>query len=78
MISRLFRTGNAEKHNPQKDAYDRHNHNHKKIIEDFLMIMTLIVMSLVRTEPKWIVVRVRVFSKKDRVRARSDFGGKMR
>ena len=50
VISLLFRSGNAEKYNPQKDAYDRHNHNHKEMIEHFLMIVTMIVMSLVGTK----------------------------
>ena len=42
-LCRLCLSGNAENHN-HKDAYDRHNH--KKMIEHFLMtmIMSMIVL----------------------------------
>ena len=36
------RSGNAEKHN-HRDFYDRHHHNHKKMIGHFLMIMIMLM-----------------------------------
>ena len=37
-LCRLCRSVNAKKHN-HKDAYDRHNHNHKKMIGHFVIML---------------------------------------
>ena len=44
-LCRLCLSGNAEKHN-NKDAYDRHNHNHEKMIKHFLMTMNMSMIVL--------------------------------
>ena len=42
LLCRLCLSGNVQKHN-HRPPYDQHNHNHKKMIDHFLMIM---IMSL--------------------------------
>ena len=44
-VGRLCLSGNVQKHSHNR-PYDQHNHNHKKMIDHFLMIM---IMSLAMT-----------------------------
>ena len=45
LLCRLCLSGNVQKHNHKRPC-DQHNHNHKKMIDHFLMIM---IMSMTMT-----------------------------
>ena len=53
--SRLCLSGNVQKHN-HKRPYDQHNHNHKKMIDHFLVIM---IMSMTMTMLLFFIVGTR-------------------
>ena len=40
LLCRLCLSGNVQKHNHRR-PYDQHNHNHKKMIDHFLMIVIM-------------------------------------
>ena len=55
LLCRLCLSGNVQKHN-HKRPYDQHNHNHKKMIDHFLMIM---IMSMTTTMLLFFIVGTR-------------------
>ena len=55
LLCRLCLSENVQKHN-HKRPYDQHNHNHKKMIDHFLMIM---IMSTTMTMLLFFIVGTR-------------------
>lgn len=55
LLCRLYLSGIVQKHS-HKRLYDQHNHNHKKMIDHFLMIM---IISLAMTMLLFFVVGTR-------------------